>query len=239
MSVHVFCELLMMLGFFLVLFLLPALHSSSSFQIVSSSFLNTYRILLGFSSSPSELEHSTSLPLEHGLHHAAGVSFEKGCYLGQELTARTYHQGVIRKKVWPIIIAQTPSSSLKRVAHLHDLMPLSPISSSQLADKDPLSQLQTYFPFFDPKAIAIPTETPIVRAPIDTTASPTPVTPPKEVSRLLSTSHNLGLAMLRTEHVEDATHALRLNLDGQQTIEVVPYQPPWWKSNQTEAEEQK
>lgn len=30
------------------------------------------------------------------------VSFTKGCYIGQELTARSFHTGVIRKRLAPI-----------------------------------------------------------------------------------------------------------------------------------------
>lgn len=30
-----------------------------------------------------------------------GISFSKGCYIGQELTARTHFQGVIRKRLMP------------------------------------------------------------------------------------------------------------------------------------------
>ena len=29
------------------------------------------------------------------------MSFEKGCYVGQELTARTHHRGVVRKRIVP------------------------------------------------------------------------------------------------------------------------------------------
>ena len=32
------------------------------------------------------------------------VSFSKGCYLGQELTARSHHVGVIRKRLLPVTI---------------------------------------------------------------------------------------------------------------------------------------
>lgn len=31
-----------------------------------------------------------------------GISFTKGCYIGQELTARTHHTGVIRKRLFPV-----------------------------------------------------------------------------------------------------------------------------------------
>ena len=36
------------------------------------------------------------LPLECNLAGLNAVSFEKGCYVGQELTARTHHRGVVR-----------------------------------------------------------------------------------------------------------------------------------------------
>jgi folate-binding protein YgfZ len=38
------------------------------------------------------------LELQHG------VDFRKGCYVGQELTARTHHTGVVRKRVVPVLL---------------------------------------------------------------------------------------------------------------------------------------
>lgn len=32
------------------------------------------------------------------------VDFRKGCYVGQELTVRTYYTGVIRKRILPVVI---------------------------------------------------------------------------------------------------------------------------------------
>lgn len=37
------------------------------------------------------------------------VNFHKGCYLGQELTARVHHTGVVRKRVMPLILQDTQS----------------------------------------------------------------------------------------------------------------------------------
>ena len=34
------------------------------------------------------------------------VSFTKGCYLGQELTSRTYHTGVVRKRILPLSLEE-------------------------------------------------------------------------------------------------------------------------------------
>ena len=40
--------------------------------------------------------------LEYNIVFLNGVSFNKGCYIGQELVARTHHTGVIRKRLMPV-----------------------------------------------------------------------------------------------------------------------------------------
>ncbi|GAA6001424.1 Iba57p [Rhodotorula paludigena] len=39
-----------------------------------------------------------ALPLEANFDFMNGVDYRKGCYVGQELTARTHHKGVVRKR---------------------------------------------------------------------------------------------------------------------------------------------
>ena len=39
------------------------------------------------------------MPLEAGLDGLAGIAFDKGCYVGQELVARTHFRGEVRKRV--------------------------------------------------------------------------------------------------------------------------------------------
>lgn len=35
------------------------------------------------------------------------MDFRKGCYVGQELTVRTYHTGVVRKRILPVLIHES------------------------------------------------------------------------------------------------------------------------------------
>ena len=42
-----------------------------------------------------------------------GVSFHKGCYIGQELTARTHHTGVVRKRIVPLTLSEEVPDSLR------------------------------------------------------------------------------------------------------------------------------
>jgi transferase CAF17, mitochondrial len=46
----------------------------------------------------------SAIPLEYNIDLLNGVTFDKGCYLGQELVARTHFQGLIRKRVMPFLI---------------------------------------------------------------------------------------------------------------------------------------
>ena len=43
-----------------------------------------------------------SLLLESGFEELNGVSFTKGCFVGQELTARTKHRGLVKKRLLPV-----------------------------------------------------------------------------------------------------------------------------------------
>lgn len=50
------------------------------------------------------MEIQGKTPLECNQEFLNAVSFHKGCYLGQELTARVHHTGILRKRILPILL---------------------------------------------------------------------------------------------------------------------------------------
>lgn len=60
------------------------------------------RYSLGVAEGVNELPSGNCFPLESNGDYMHGISFHKGCYIGQELTARTHHTGVVRKRIMPI-----------------------------------------------------------------------------------------------------------------------------------------
>ena len=69
--------------------------------------------LLGVPST-AQLHGADVLPIESNLDLLNAVSFSKGCYIGQELTARTHFRGVVRKRLLPIVASTHALGSLQR-----------------------------------------------------------------------------------------------------------------------------
>lgn len=62
------------------------------------------RYLRGVAEGQDELACEHALPLESNIDVMGGVDFHKGCYVGQELTIRTKHRGVVRKRILPCAV---------------------------------------------------------------------------------------------------------------------------------------
>ncbi|PKY03571.1 hypothetical protein P168DRAFT_311180 [Aspergillus campestris IBT 28561] len=60
------------------------------------------RMLHGVAEGQSEILRESALPLECNMDMMRAVDFRKGCYVGQELTIRTHHTGVVRKRILPV-----------------------------------------------------------------------------------------------------------------------------------------
>ncbi|KAF4121288.1 transferase CAF17, mitochondrial [Geosmithia morbida] len=69
------------------------------------------RYLRGVAEGQSEIIREAALPQESNMDLMGGIDFRKGCYVGQELTIRTRHRGVVRKRILPCVIYDKDSGS--------------------------------------------------------------------------------------------------------------------------------
>jgi folate-binding protein YgfZ len=67
----------------------------------------TYSVLRRLAGIAEGNELTSKTALETNQEFLNAVSFTKGCYLGQELTARSNYTGVVRKRILPVMIIDT------------------------------------------------------------------------------------------------------------------------------------
>lgn len=61
-----------------------------------------HRLRLGVPDGPRDLVTDKTFWLESNAAELNGVSFTKGCYVGQEMTARMHHRTTLKKRVLPV-----------------------------------------------------------------------------------------------------------------------------------------
>ena len=89
-----------------------------------------------------------AIPLEYNLDGLQGVSFEKGCYVGQELVARTHWSGAVRKRLMPLALrpperTPAPPRTQPQVSLLVSCKALHPVCCDTymaLGNPDPTSE---------------------------------------------------------------------------------------------------
>jgi folate-binding protein YgfZ len=74
------------------------------FARVPPADYDALRIPLGVPDGSRDLEPEKALLLENGFDELQGVDWQKGCFVGQELTARTKYRALIKKRLLPLII---------------------------------------------------------------------------------------------------------------------------------------
>jgi len=63
------------------------------------------RIALGVPDGSRDMEVGKAILLENNIDLLNGIAWDKGCYMGQELTARTHYRGLVKKRLTPVRIA--------------------------------------------------------------------------------------------------------------------------------------
>jgi folate-binding protein YgfZ len=68
----------------------------------SAEAYDSHRIALGLPDGTRDLEPDKTVLLEAGFDELNGISWTKGCYMGQELTARTRYRGLLKRRLLPV-----------------------------------------------------------------------------------------------------------------------------------------
>lgn len=174
---------------------------------LSFAQLETYQSFRMLNGIPEGLELDGVIPLEYNLEQLNGVSFTKGCYTGQELTARTHFQGLVRKRLVPVIIGDGG------------------VASSYSQEESDQQQLKSALLGIECNPLGSPLETPI---PLDAQGSAK--SPGKIIA--VAPQSNIGLAHLR---LSEGYETEWLKPSAFQTKESgipvrVPKFPAWWDS---------
>ena len=69
----------------------------AGFARAALALYDAHRFSLGVADSAPEIEPEKSYPMEYGLDRLNGISFSKGCYVGQEVTVRMKNRDLVRK----------------------------------------------------------------------------------------------------------------------------------------------
>ena len=77
---------------------------AKGFSETSPSTYDGWRLAYGLPDGSRDILIEKSLPLECGFHELHGIDYDKGCYIGQEITARTHYRAKIRKRLVPVVI---------------------------------------------------------------------------------------------------------------------------------------
>ncbi len=211
---------------------LSAFLSSHSVHFPSAPFdfssFEWFRLALGVPGLLSgELEPGSTLPVEANFQYFNSISFTKGCYLGQETTARAHFVGQIRKRLFPVLLSpieqRAPLGPLKVMANPNQILE----SASQLSSTG-----------FLPPVSASLRELPVFAASIDSLPSDWASLPragtlypaPASFARFgLSNSSgpvpwrfNLSCAQLRLEHLKAGQNSLVARI-GDVAVALQPY----------------
>lgn len=85
----------------------PALEGCG-FAALPTAAYEQARLALGVPDGSRDLVVDRSTLLESGFEEMHGVDFQKGCFVGQELTARMKYRGLVRKRLMPVVFEGPP-----------------------------------------------------------------------------------------------------------------------------------
>jgi folate-binding protein YgfZ len=126
--------------------LLPSSSSSSgvvgntvALEGLDEAPLSAYtirRYLRGVAEGQKEIPREETLPMNANIDLMKGIDFKKGCYIGQELTIRTHHTGVVRRRILPVSLYDPASGPPEKLEYDSSFAPTSPERNTDIKKDD-------------------------------------------------------------------------------------------------------
>lgn len=163
------------------------------------------------------------LPFECNLDFVNGLSLEKGCYVGQELTIRTFNNGTIRKRIMPFqffdlddphvtdhmtLIESDPVMSAMKDMHVTNLLKLEVSSVGEVEEDSGESAL----PF-----------SPFGSAPVRRRKT--------SLGKILAIRENVGFILINVDDLQKHNYVYKIEvpaINGTKEIGIKVFKPEWW-----------
>eukprot|EP00198_Chlamydomonas_reinhardtii_P009241 XP_001698578.1 predicted protein [Chlamydomonas reinhardtii] len=88
----------------------PAAAGLQSASAAGEEAYRAWRYSLGVAEGEAEIPAGQAAPLDFNVDVLRGVSYTKGCYVGQERNSFTHYRGVIRKRLMPVRLEATAAA---------------------------------------------------------------------------------------------------------------------------------
>lgn len=142
------------------------------------------------------------MPLEYNFAGLNAISFDKGCYVGQELIARTHHRGVIRKRLLPVKFLDSAGKGyFLHLGSVHSFCYLCTYQSIHFC----LPEVE--------QKVAPGSEV------IDSQSG-------KKAGKVSTALGSRGMGVLRLEHA--FSESVNLTIEGHEHVKVQAIKPHWW-----------
>lgn len=175
---------------------------------VDPAIFRKLRFEQGYVDSVQDYRPESLLPLELNFDFLSNaVSADKGCYIGQELTARTFATGILRKRLAPVTLVNPENYPLPQDKQYPDIIIQPDPNQTDQQNATPATN-----PFGNSKSTA---------------------KRQRPAGSLIASEGDKGVALIRTEHFKRAFHGeehdnpFYIPAGDDKKIEIIP-EPPFW-----------
>lgn len=189
---------------------------------IDESFIKKRRFLNGLFESIDAPANFSLLPFDMNLDYINGLSLDKGCYVGQELTIRTFNSGVIRKRIVAVQFFEINESNFERC----DTDELELIEDDEVIqqlgkiNQSSIDKLEITTLYDQPEP-----ESEMSSSPFGKSVKPRR----QKVGKLLATDSNLGFMLINLKDMHHKYFKVEVpDLQQSKFIGIKVIKPDWW-----------